>query len=300
MRNLDGENNRMDITLADQHIFILDDKLTPDDARQRAMDRRGGAFGSGIGNLLQRPKADDIELVNSQRRLEPFWHVGGRALYVYDRAREYVVPVSGGEVREVTAHGEVYPVRVAAGRATFALPTIERCRDEFHDELYVDGVSGAPVTDATTILGGRRQEATDLGTAAENGTIVVPPTQHASSLVRQLLASMLKPVQADTISEESMTLEHIDLYYRPWWAFEFLWRPKDKRGVVEIDAITGQIRQGQALMAKVQRLVTRDTLFDIGADTVSLLVPGGGIAVKVAKLAIDQTHKPDRTKAGSA
>ena len=88
-----------------------------------------------------------------------------------------------------------------------------------------------------------------------------------------------------------MTLEHIDLYYRPWWAFEFHWRPKDKRGVVEIDAVTGQVRQGQALMAKVQRMVTRDALFDIGADTVSLLVPGGGIAVKVAKLAIDRSQK---------
>jgi hypothetical protein len=102
---------------------------------------------------------------------------------------------------------------------------------------------------------------------------------------------MLKPVQADTIIEESMTLEHIDLYYRPWWAFEFHWQPKDKRGVVEIDAITGQMRQGQALMAKVQRVVNRDVLFDIGADTVGLLVPGGSIAVKVARLAIDRNQK---------
>ena len=281
----------MDIALADQHIFLLDDKLTPEDARLRAMDKRGGAFGSGIGNLLQRPKAEDIELVNSQRRLEPFWHVGGRALYVYDRAREYAVPASGADVREVTVHGETYPVNVAAGRGAFALPTIEHCRDEVRQDLYVDGVSGAPVTDATAILGGSRKEVTDLSTAAENNTIVVPPTQHASALVRQLLAAMLKPVQADTMTEEAMTLEHIDLYYRPWWAFEFHWRPKDKRGVVEIDAVTGQIRQGQALMAKVQKMVTRDALFDIGADTVSLLVPGGGIAVKVAKLAIDRSQK---------
>jgi hypothetical protein len=281
----------MEIALADQHIFVLDDQLTPDDIRQRAMDRRSSAFGSGLGNLLQRPKADDIELVNSQRRLEPFWHVGGRALYVYDRARDYTVPASGAEVREVTVHGETYPVNAAAGRGVFVLATIEHCRDEFREEIYVDGVTGAPVTDATKILGGPRQEVTDLGKAAENSAVVVPPTQHASSLVRQLLATLLKPVQADTITEESMTLEHIDLYYRPWWAFEFLWKPKDKRGVVEFDALTGQTRQGQALIPKLQRMVSRDTLFDIGADTVGLLVPGGGIAVKVAKLAIDKSQK---------
>jgi hypothetical protein len=60
---------------------------------------------------------------------------------------------------------------------------------------------------------------------------------------------------------------------------------------VELDAITGLLRPGQALMAKVQRVVSRDSLFDIGADTVGLLVPGGGIAVKVARLAIDRNQK---------
>jgi hypothetical protein len=281
----------MEIALADQHIFVLDDRLSPDDIRQRAMDRRTGAFGSGLGNLLQRPKADDIDLVNTQRQLEPFWHVGGRALYVYDRSRDYTVPTSGAEVREVTVQGQSYPFMAAAGRGAFVIPTTEHCRDEFREEMYLDGVAGAPVTDAASVVGGPRQEVTDLATAAQKDTIVVPPTQHASSLVRQLLASLMKPVQADKITEESITLEHIDLYYRPWWAFEFHWKSKDKRGVVEIDAVTGQMRQGQALMAKVQRAVNRDVLFDLGADTVSLLVPGGGIAVKVAKLAIDRNQK---------
>jgi len=40
-----------------------------------------------------------------------------------------------------------------------------------------------------------------------------------------------------------------------------------------------------------REVVTRDALFDIGADGVSLLVPGGGIAVRVARLAIDRNQK---------
>ena len=67
--------------------------------------------------------------------------------------------------------------------------------------------------------------------------------------------------------------------------------PKDKRAIVELDAVTGQMRPGQALVARVTKMVNRDALFDIGADTVGLLVPGGSIAVKVAKLAIDQSNK---------
>src|SRR5258706_1377011 len=87
----------MEIELAEQHIYLLTDRLAATDVQQRAMDRRTGAFGSGIGNLLQRPKSEDIELVNSQRRLEPFWHIGGRAKDVYDPAPENSGPPSGHE-----------------------------------------------------------------------------------------------------------------------------------------------------------------------------------------------------------
>jgi hypothetical protein len=281
----------MEIALADQHVFVLDERLTADEIRQKAMDRRGGAFGSGLGNLLQRPKPEDIELVASQRRLEPFWHVACQARYVYDRSRDYSVPASGPEVRAVTVSGQDIPVAQSGGRGAFMLSTVEHCRDEFTGELFADGVTGAPVGDAATIVTGPHQEVGDLAALGENNTIVIPPEQRASFVVRQLLATMMKPVQADSMSEESMTIQNIDLYYRPWWAFEFLWKPKDKKGVVELDAITGQVRPGQALAARVTKMINRDALFDIGADTVGLLVPGGSIAVKVARLAVDQSHR---------
>lgn len=276
----------MDIQLAEQHVYRLADRLTPEEIRQRAMDRRTSAFASGLGGLLSRPKAEEIELVDSQHRLEPFWHVGCRARYVYDRSREYTVPASGPAVQSVTVLGQDFAVS-EAGRS-FVLPSVEHCREEHTQQLFVDGVSGNPIADAAGIVGGPRHEVADLDSLMADGTVVVHPEQRASFVVRQLLTGMLKPVQADTLIEESITFEATDLYYRPWWAFEFLWQPKQKRAVVELDAITGQVRPGQALITRMGKMVSRDALFDIGADTVGLLVPGGGIAVKVAKLAIDQ------------
>ena len=278
----------MDIQLADQHIYRLDDRMTPEEIRQRAMDRRTGAFGSGLENIFSRPKPDDIELVDSQRRLEPFWHVGCSAVYVYERSHDYTVPASGAQVREVTVHGETHPI-TAGG--SFVIPTVEHSREEYRQALFLDGVTGDAVPDAATIVGSPRHEVTDLEALAAEADIVVPPEQRASFVVRQLLTGMLKPLQADVVHEESITFEHIDLYYRPWWAFEFHWKVKDKKGVVELDAVTGQLRNSQALMARLSRTVSRDSLFDIGADTVSLLVPGGGIAVKVAKMAIDHQQQ---------
>ena len=109
--------------------------------------------------------------------------------------------------------------------------------------------------------------------------------------MRQLLAKLLRPLQADTVFEESLAVEALELYYRPIWAFEFHHPAKDKRGVVEVDALTGETRTATALkVGHLTRMVSRDALFDIGADTVGLIVPGGSIAVKLARIAIDRSY----------
>jgi hypothetical protein len=277
----------MDIQLADQHIYRLDDRMSPDEIRQRAMDRRTGAFGGGLENLFSRPKADDIELVASQRRLEPFWHVACSALYVYDRSHDYVVQASGLQVQTLTVHGEEIPT----SGGFFTIGTVEHNREEYRQALFLDGVTGAPVAEAPTLVTNPKHEVADLDALAAEADIVRPPEQRASFVVRQLLTGMLKPLQADVVHEESITFENVDLYFRPWWAFEFHWKLKDRKGVVELDAVTGEMRNSQALMARLSRSVTRDSLFDIGADTVGLLVPGGSIAVKVAKMAIDSGNQ---------
>ena len=65
-----GPADAMDIQLGTQRILVLEDRESADVLRQRAMDKRSQAFASGIGSLLSRPKAEEIELVTSQRRLE--------------------------------------------------------------------------------------------------------------------------------------------------------------------------------------------------------------------------------------
>ena len=281
----------MDIQLGTERIFVLRERDGADLIRQQAMDHRTQAFGSGLGSLLSRPKADDVELVASQRRLEPFWHVSGCAAYVYERSRDYPVVASAPEVREVTVLGTTFAVgRSGSGSGTFTLPTVEHCREELAHVLDADARTGARVTDAAVVLSGPRDEVSDPASLSADDTIVIPPEQRASFVVRQLLAEMLKPVQADRILEESLTLETIDLCYRPIRAYEFHWKSKDKRGVVEIDAVTGVFRQGGSFLPHLGRVITREALFDIGADTIGLLVPGGSIAVKVARAALDKSY----------
>ena len=282
----------MDISLGESRIYALEPRFSFEDIRRRAEDKRFSALGSGIGGLLQRPKAEDVGLVRSQRRFEPLWHVACTARYVYDRTRRYQVPTTAGDVRSVTVLGTDFPILpYGKGESAFALDVLEHCSEEIRDELFIDGTSGAPVATGQTIIAGARTELTDPNALAEDETVVVAPEQRASAIVRQLLAKLLKPLQADAVFEESLAVEALELYYRPIWAFEFHLKSKDKHGVVEVDALSGETRiTGSLQVGQLTRMVSREALFDIGADTIGLIVPGGSIAVKLARVAVDKSY----------
>jgi hypothetical protein len=280
----------MEIQLGDERLLLLEERLTGDEIQQRAMDKRASAFGGGIGSLLQRPKIEEISFVSRQRRLMPFWHVAATSHYVYERNRDYTVPSAAPEVTAVTVHDQRHEMDQRIGaQPAFRLPLTEHCQNDFRSESFTDGQTGGPVADGPAVITGPKSEIGDLQTLEAQETIVVPPEQRASFVVRKTLADVMKPVQADRILEESIVLQTTDLYYRPVWAFEFSW--KDKHGVIEIDSITGQAQTGKALMTQVKGMLNRDLLFDIGADTVGIFVPGGSVAVKLAKAAIDHRSK---------
>ena len=281
----------VDIQLGEPRIFSLDPRLTGEDLLRRAEERKTASLGTGIGGLLQRPKSEDVVLVATQRRLEPFWHVACHAHYVYDRTRTYTIPSSAPDVRAVTLLGEDFAV-VQSGKApaAFAVSLMEHCTDDIRDEVFVDGQTGAAMGNAATLISGPRTEVTDPATLGADETIVVPPEQRASAIVRQLLAKMLRPLQADTVHEEALAMDHIELFYRPIVAYEFHLPAKDRRGVVEVDALTGEVKTATSLKMQITRRVSRDALFDIGADTVGLLVPGGSIAVKLVRVALDRGY----------
>jgi len=276
----------MEVTLAAEKLYVLEERLTVDEVTQRAMDRRTGALGS----LLSKPKPEEVALVGKQRRLEPFWHVAGHATYIYERNRDYSVAASAADVEAITVNGTRYEGAGGQSRS-FKVPAREHCKAEFRSESFVDGLTGKPVAEGPQLVSGPRSEVGDPATIGTADTLVVPPEHRASYVVRALMSDIMKPVQADQVIEESVTLEATDLFYRPIWAFEFSWAAKGKSAIVEIDSVTGQIRAGTALMGQIKGMVNRDLLFDIGADTVGLIVPGGSIAVKLAKAAMDSNKK---------
>ncbi len=279
----------MDISLANEHAFQLTAQLGLDDARARADEKRTQLVAGTMGALISRPKPEEIQWLSSEARLEPFWHVAVSSRTVYDRNRTYTVTVGGSEVQTVAVLGQDIAVNPKAkGGPGFTLDGVEHCREERRLSQTFDGVSGQKI-DLSKYLSCAKEEIADVANFAPPGMLVVPPQARATAVVRQLMTEMIKPVQAQVIHEERVDVETIDLYFRPVYAFEYEWAAKGKRVIVEYDALTNDVRAGgKKWQDQIKSVLTRDVLFDVTADAVGIIVPGGSIAVKLVKAVVDR------------
>jgi hypothetical protein len=284
----------MDIYLATEQAYQLSPQFSLDVARDRVEQKKlslvVGTVEALFETLFSKPKPEDIQLVTRESRLEPFWLVAASSRTVYDRAASYNVPVHGQDVQQVTVLGQ--PVALVSrerGASSFTLPAVEHCVQELATRQTFDGVSGARVdllkhgaVDKTVIL--------DLASFAPAETIVIPPQVRASAVARQAIADVVKPVQhAQAVHEERVTVEAMDLHFRPVYAFEYLWAARNKRVVVECDAITGEVRTGGKTWGdQFKELISSDLLFDVTADAAGMLLPGGSIAVRFVKAVVER------------
>jgi hypothetical protein len=281
----------MDVTVADQRILLFTDQLTAEEAQKKAWDKKTVAFGtlSQFTSFLSKPKDDDFKLIYEEHRFQPFWHVAAKSHYVYDRSCGYQVPVSGSEVKSVTLLKSEYETN----QNHIHISVIEHCIQDETDEVFVDGVSGKTNMELKRYLSlSPRETKGDLEKYISKDAITVPPQTRVSAIMRDALAKMIKGIQADTILAEKVEVTCVDLYYHPVYAFKYQWISKNKEAIVEVDGVTGEISTGNRTFAEYMgKVLNRDFLFDVGADAAGMFIPGGSIAVKVAKRYIDTKQK---------
>ena len=160
---------------------------------------------------------------------------------------------------------------------------MEHCIDELRLESLVNGVTGAEAQ-MPKMVGAPREEIVELAEFAPADAVVVPPEVKASTVVQRLVQRLITPYEADQVFEEEIQVEHLHLLYRPVFAFEYVWEARGKRGVVELDGVTGEASAGTgAFQQQMRRIFNREVLFDLGAETVNLIVPGGAIPLKIGK-----------------
>lgn len=281
----------MDISLAQEHAYYFIPQISLDVARDRVERKKTSLVAGMFGSLLSRPGPDDIKIISVENRLEPYWVVTAASRTAYDRQQVYVVPVKGTEVREVTVLGQKLSLN-AKGGPSFTLNGTEHCVEENRVTRFFDGLSGEK-TDLSRFQNLTKNEITDLEHFAPDGMLVVPPQMRATAIVRQVMGEVIQPVtKAQIIHEERVDIEVIEVNFRPVYAFEYEWANKGKRVVVEFDALLGETNSsGKKWSAEIKGILSRDLFFDVTADAVGMLVPGGGIAVKLVKAVVDRGKK---------
>lgn len=262
----------MDVEIAEERIIVLTDTFTLDHAEGRAWSRRADAFGSfaKLGGLLNRAASEDYECVYRERRLQPFWRLHAVAVAEYERARTYSVGVAPS-VRSVQLLGQT----ITAEQGQLRLSGVESCRDETAREYLFDGLTRAENPSLAPYLqyAGVERDAEGLAEAARAGTVVVPPENKASMLVREVVSSAIGKIDADRVLEERVTVDVVDLVYRPVYAFRY--RHGGKEAVIEFDGLTGEIRpDGATFEQYLGKVLEPRFLLDVGVEAVNIFVPG--------------------------
>lgn len=278
----------MEIKVADERILIVAESLSFDKAEKKAWEKKIDAFGTinKVASFLARPKDEEFELTYKEYRFQPFWHVAANARYVYDRNSTYQVATGGSEVKSVTIDGKDFEVT----NGHVHVSVVEHCKQESTEVAIIDGLTGQKGADFSRYLKSTTKEvsADELQKTAGDGAIIVPPQARVSGIMREMLSKMIKGIQADKIFEEHVEVTCVDLYYHPVFAFQYRWKPKEKEAIVEVDGVTGEVRAGSRIFKEyLGKVLDPDFLFDLGADAAGMFIPGGSIAVKVAKKYID-------------
>ncbi len=277
----------MEISLAEEHAYYFIPQISLDTARDRIEKKRSSLFGT----LISRPNPAEIQAISVESRLEPYWIVTATSHTTYDRQQVYTIPIKGDEVKEVTVLGQ--RMRLSSkGNPSFTLNGTEHCLEKHELTRYFDGLSGQKA-DLSRFQKFTKTEITDLEHFVPDGMLVVPPQMKASAIIRQVLSEVIKPVTtAQIIHEERVDIESLEVNFHPVYAFEYEWASKGKRVIVEFDALLGDSRTGGKKWSDdIKGILTRDLFFDVTADAVGMLVPGGGIAVKLVRAVVDRSKK---------
>jgi hypothetical protein len=278
----------MEISLAEERAYYFVPQISLEVARDRIEKKKTSLVAGMFGTLISRPNSGDIQVVSEEHRLEPYWVVTAASRTAYDRQQVYTVPIKGEEVREVTVLGQKLTV-TSKGSPSLTLNGVEHCVEERRLTRFFDGLTGQK-EDLSRFQSFTKSAVTDLGNFAPEGMLVVPPQMRATAIIRQVMGEVIQPVtKAQIIHEERVDIEAIELNFRPVYALEYEWSSKGKRVIVEFDALLGEMHSGGKKWSdQIKGIITRDLFFDVTADAVGMLVPGGSIAVKLVKAVVDR------------
>ena len=248
-------------------------------AEEQAEKSKLAAFGTLARlNPLNRPKPETVKLSKWELRYEPFWHLVARREVDYVHEAIYALQITNPHARRIEISGNAFEINPANGKPRVDVRLQEYCHRKIDAVVHLDGLKRnlKPNKLQSYIDRYKAAERTQLGI---DGT--VPPQLPFNAAVQIVKAKLAaEPIDAHSIQGDAVEFTTAHLYFRPVFAFEYEWN--HKLGVIEIDGLTGEVvENGEWFREKVDIVMSREMMFELGAEVASAVVPGSGYAVKL-------------------
>ena len=261
-------------------------------AEEQAEKSKLAAFGTLARlNPLNRPKVDTVRLSKWELRYEPFWHLVARREVDYLHEAVYPVQIANPYARKVEIAGTTFEIIPnSSSKPSIDVQLQEFCHRKIDVVVHQDGLKRG-------IKPAKLQSYIDRYKAAERNQLdvegTVPPQLPFNAAVQIVKAKLAaEPIDAHSIQGDATEFTTAHLYFRPVFAFEYNWN--NKLGVIEIDGLTGEvIENGEWFREKVDIMMSREMMFELGAEVASAVIPGSGYAVKLLNKVTEEKPKTD-------
>lgn len=262
-------------------IFLFDEVYPFRAAQEQAEKKKLSAFGMlAKFNPLNRPKEETVQLSRQELRFEPFWLISAMRAVDYNCQVTYQVPVHNPFAQSVRVENHPFEVSRQKDKARIEFVAIENCHRKIEFDQLIDGM-GREIKPSTLDAYIKKYKFTEYE-KIEREEVLEP--QLSLQAAMQIANASLngEVINASEIIADRIEFSQTHMFLRPVYAFEFRWSSSDKIGVIEVDGLTGEvIENGRWFKDKLDKIMTREMLFDLGADVAGSLIPGGSVAIKV-------------------
>ena len=272
-------------------VYIFEPVYDISAATEEANKKKLDAFGMMAKfNILNKPKDEAVHAGRSELRYEPFWFIDSNRKIDYKLLLERKLEVDDEYATSILIDGKTYEIFedskksfVSNDKRYSTLNVQYNCNREIKYKTYIDGLGRNIKSENYEKLfknsNYKFKEVEDL-TNIDN---IINPTFSFSSAIEEMQNSLLREkIISHEILTDDAIVDKIYLYFRPVYAFEFIWSNENKVGIIEIDGLNGEISEkGVWLKDRVSKVMTRDMFFDIGGEIANGMVPGSGVVVKM-------------------
>lgn len=265
-------------------LFVFDEVYNFRAAEEQAIKKKLNAFGMMAKlNPLKRPKDETVNLSRKESRYEPFWYIEAQKVVDYSSQMTYEVAIHNAYVQFSEINGVNYEVSRAGDVGKINLSAEERCLRKIDFAQYIDGLEREVKKEYFENLIKKYRYSPKEGIEIEGNNYIEPLIPQQAAIQKACAFLNSQTIHAHNVHSNEIIFEKIHLFFVPVFAFEFQWTAGDKVGVIEVSGLTGEIiEDGRWYKDKVSQVLTREMLVDLSADIASELIPGGGIAIKVA------------------